>query len=482
MIHTLPHELLRDIFRFAALPSQQSAVLRLTHVSNRWRNVACECPWLFTEAIWDRWPNELIELWCSRASQSLLTVRMTSWASVHKLLGGVPRSFAPFSGFPSSTPVDETLAKYVSILMHTRPNWGFLCIDFTSLKRPLDTGDRLEFQNILLRDGLPRGRELTYKYQDPWERIIALEDTLPVFEAPELQSVDLTGATLDPRTFCPSLTRLAVGLSGRIGPDPFPSSIMRGFFSREPGDGEGVALGNNIQYLTIIPFKIQWASAGLNLLSLPSVQSFAIALTKTQAPRWLPNILSLLDFPNAKIFKLHCHFLEFGRVDFRSEFRAISLRAPQIRTLRVTFRASLPQGTISILGMISDPYIFPELRNVELDVDQEFIPFIDGHNVESLWPRRMAERVENELIALVKRREIARLVIPVLSKHCSTTLEINHGVDVLVSSILPADQEPSSLMLENSDGDHPKAEGDAELDNYISSHRRVLVIPECQAQ
>ncbi|KAF8311844.1 hypothetical protein DL93DRAFT_1364122 [Clavulina sp. PMI_390] len=456
-IDTLPPELLGEIFRFAVPPSRQSGVLGLTHVSKRWRAVACGCPWLFTEALWDKWSNELLQLWCSRAGESLLTIRIASYASVMKLLLGMPRFFTPTSAFPPSSSVDGTWAEFVCILTDTRPNWGILCIDFDTLRITLNPVDRADIQSILLRDGLPRGQSLVYKYQDPWVGVDS-EDILPVFEAPQLKTVDLKGATLDSKTFCPLLNTLKVYPFGSLEQYPFPPSIMSEIFTTQTASSRQIPLMDNIRNFIIDPFDVVRVSPNCHGISLTSVESFTLALS--HARPWVHELLQLLDLPNAKTFTLHrTSATDFERGEIAQDLKVMvstnyrfSLQAPRIRTLRVTLRNSLPQGVLSVLRVLWNSDIFPNLDRFEVTLDtyeEHYGAEFDSSNFETLWPIHMAEKVERELIAVSRRRKIVGIVMPMLSNAAIAILGTELGVDVMVSSMIIINPKLNSVIYEN---------------------------------
>ena len=73
----LPYELIQDIVSYIVVtPGRQREIMRLSHVSKRWREAVLAMPQLFTTANWNTWPHPLIELWCQRAGTQPLNISL----------------------------------------------------------------------------------------------------------------------------------------------------------------------------------------------------------------------------------------------------------------------------------------------------------------------------------------------------------------------------------------------------------------------
>lgn len=73
----LPLEVLERILDHAVVgPQDRRTIIRLTSVCDLWRHVVISLSHLFSSANWDTWPTEFLEIWCSRARESPLTIRI----------------------------------------------------------------------------------------------------------------------------------------------------------------------------------------------------------------------------------------------------------------------------------------------------------------------------------------------------------------------------------------------------------------------
>lgn len=73
-IGALPPELIYMIMSYASEEPNPLHVLRISHVSKLWRRVVISDPTSFTCADWERWNDNLVELWCTRAGSQPLTI------------------------------------------------------------------------------------------------------------------------------------------------------------------------------------------------------------------------------------------------------------------------------------------------------------------------------------------------------------------------------------------------------------------------
>lgn len=74
-IAALPIELLTDILTRLE-PREHKAILTLASVCDLWRDVMHNARLLWSDADWNAWPLELLEVWCSRARGYPMTVRL----------------------------------------------------------------------------------------------------------------------------------------------------------------------------------------------------------------------------------------------------------------------------------------------------------------------------------------------------------------------------------------------------------------------
>ena len=87
-ITMLPPELMRDVISFAVGdPRELHVILRLSQVSQSFRQTVLDMSWLFTKADWNCWSTLLLDLWCQRARAQLLTV-LLSPRTIHRLAIG----------------------------------------------------------------------------------------------------------------------------------------------------------------------------------------------------------------------------------------------------------------------------------------------------------------------------------------------------------------------------------------------------------
>ena len=76
-IEMLPMELMQPIISFVVGSAERHRViLRLSHVSQKFRTAVLSMPWLFTDADWNHWPPPLLVLWYERAQSQLLNVKL----------------------------------------------------------------------------------------------------------------------------------------------------------------------------------------------------------------------------------------------------------------------------------------------------------------------------------------------------------------------------------------------------------------------
>lgn len=77
-IDALPPELIQHIVLCTVeSPSDHAQILRLSQVSCHWRAVVHQMPSLFVSANWLKWPDELLDEWCSRAQSRPRTITLS---------------------------------------------------------------------------------------------------------------------------------------------------------------------------------------------------------------------------------------------------------------------------------------------------------------------------------------------------------------------------------------------------------------------
>jgi len=73
----LPYELIQGIASYVIVtPGRQREIMRLSHVSKKWREAVLAMPRLFSTANWNTWPCQLIDLWCQRAGTQPLNISL----------------------------------------------------------------------------------------------------------------------------------------------------------------------------------------------------------------------------------------------------------------------------------------------------------------------------------------------------------------------------------------------------------------------
>ncbi|KAF8308689.1 hypothetical protein DL93DRAFT_2170920 [Clavulina sp. PMI_390] len=161
-IQVLPHEVLGDVIKWIANPINPQQILRLLQVSTSWRLVTLSHSRLFTHADWDRWPPELLALWCSRARNQLLSIELHE-QSLSSLSYGLDPS--NFSNHPRSPEYCHAL---VATLFATIPNTDTLQIH--SQRR-----EEIVAITAILDMRLPNLRVLKIKRDEDWDERVTLD-------------------------------------------------------------------------------------------------------------------------------------------------------------------------------------------------------------------------------------------------------------------------------------------------------------------
>ncbi|KAF8308686.1 hypothetical protein DL93DRAFT_2100520 [Clavulina sp. PMI_390] len=75
-IEALPFEIIKHIIEYAVQPQDTLQIRNICQLSATWRRVALSCSRLFVHADWARWAPELLCLWCERAKNQALSIRL----------------------------------------------------------------------------------------------------------------------------------------------------------------------------------------------------------------------------------------------------------------------------------------------------------------------------------------------------------------------------------------------------------------------
>lgn len=186
-IGALPIEILQEVFLYAATPRDQEMVLTVASVSQVWREAALHQRTLFTCPKWNKWPIELLKLWCSRAQGSLLDVVLedADIITIH----------------------DNRDPWRVRLLQSTKPTWGSLSFQ-SGWTRNRDMDRKfIVAAKWLFKDTLPALRKLFLWLQ---HSLAWIEDIVVPITAPNLHDIRYSGVLLVPQKPLISLSELCI--------------------------------------------------------------------------------------------------------------------------------------------------------------------------------------------------------------------------------------------------------------------------------
>lgn len=205
----LPSELLREVISLAiSNTNNRPEILRLSHVSRRFRDTVVDMPTMFIEADWNDWDISLVELWCWRARDQLLKIHLNATTARSLGVGAAPKR---------------------ALLESCSSRWGTMMISLsgakdantaTGLKRLLEnSAPSLHTLGLCSSETHSPWNQITLNCAPPF-RVLHLDGTWIRFPASHVSVTDLTCALkgsewipcMDAITSCPLLHSLTLEL------------------------------------------------------------------------------------------------------------------------------------------------------------------------------------------------------------------------------------------------------------------------------
>ena len=278
----LPPELMRGVICFAVRdPGEHRAILRLSQVSQSFRQTVLDMSWLFTEANWDRWPTPLLDLWCRRARAQLITVILDAMTINRLTVGEAPELEA--------------------LLQSYSQHCGTLIFEISY------GAGRLHFVERLLQCGFPllrtiSGMEFTcsrgifHLHPDclPSLQTLYLGRIWPIFSTSPTSVTELTctctgeedwSPLLDMVKSCHLIQRLMINSSGYCGRDIYGRDLI------VVPAATGKAVLSSLTHLEIEGTVAPAISQFLNHCDIPKLESLTLRLTQRFGRDWVFEIL-----------------------------------------------------------------------------------------------------------------------------------------------------------------------------------------------
>ncbi|KAF8308673.1 hypothetical protein DL93DRAFT_2170908 [Clavulina sp. PMI_390] len=400
-IEVIPPEIIGHIIECTAEPVHASVrqILRLSHVSARWRSITLSHSRLFIHADWTRWAPELIRLWCKRANYQSLSIGLDD-KSINSLYGAL-RDW-------DGDELDESSSSdlpYMDQLLET-------------LHQAIPHAESL----VVVSDGLPSLAMpiLERVFAEPRPKMQRLKLSLPEEgRGPGDNTITIT---------CPNLRWLSVCgvyLRGGMPPVNLNTLELHDLYSTDPQVTLSTLYGEVFTFCT--------AAKELTIRMWGNLEIIGPNCT-------LPNVEKLSLFQGGNLYSLFPYKSIMGHLELH-RLREVSLEIHKLLSLDEipTMLAALPDSvshlgvcsiareeatavplkivTAMLLKDSSSAQLLPRLTHLECSLVL-LEDIISSGELAGLSKKAPQMELEEVLIKLVQRRKLARVQLPLVSRTC----------------------------------------------------------------